>query len=212
MIKNGENEKHTTTEGSTTPQKPGLFNNKMYFVIFWIIFFIMIILITVKCVINLTDIPTLNGAFALKEYTSSDIETLTAVLTNRLEEENTSLHPGYRMDMQLSPNYQVYAGEDGKTAAVVYTVEFRGLNYTVIGYTHSNYFNGLNSLIEQRNKLINDGAYTWDNSYIPEDTDEILMPTPTPDVPPTHTSDGTPILPDVDDTDEVIERGGGEEE
>lgn len=176
--------------------------------LFWFAFFVVVTLITTKCVLNLVDAQTLNGAFETKTYTADNISSLTASLEAQLKTENAKLHTAYGMDMTILPTYQVYASEDGASALVVYTVKFNGRTYPIYGYSQSHYFNGLNSLLEHRNSLIKTGAYTWDTNYIPEE-DEIV---PTPTQIPTHTSDGTPIVNETDDTDEVIERGGGEEE
>lgn len=208
---NGTTTKNMTEMGDDTDVEvttPTI--SKTHSILFWIIFFLIVVLITIKGVLDLTEVMKLEGQFIEKQYSSKDISELTDILEGKLLAENEKLHSGYRMDMELIDTYQVFTSEDGTTASVFYTVKFRNTTYTVVGYTGMNYFNGLTTLFEYRDTLIKNGDYTWDNSYIPEEDEETPVVIPT--TPPTQMPDGTPITDQVDDTDEVIERGDYEEE
>lgn len=208
MIDNNETNIEEITKDTTIKKRNRA--GKAGFIIFWLIFFLLIVLIAIKGAIDLSEVMTLNAQFTGATYTKADIDNLTIALNKKLVTENESLHPGYRMDMTVNNSYHVYSSEDGSTASVFYTVKFRNNTYTIVGYTGSNYFNGLNTLFNYRDTLIKNGDYTWDNSYIPEAGEE--LPEVTPTTSPTHTLDGTPITNETDNTDEVIERGGEEEE
>ena len=212
MIENNENaELNVNNILKHVSRKRGTVSSKTNFIIFWIIFFLIIVLIVIKGVLDISEImTTLHGEFTEIQYTAEDVDSLTTTLENTLEAENAKLHTAYGLDLTLLPTYQVYSSEQGDFAMVMYNVKFKNNIYTVTGYTTSHYFNGLSTILDNRNSLIKDGKYSWDNSYIPKENE--IVPTITPTQTPAYTEGGIPITSDINDTDEVIERGSEEEE
>lgn len=196
---NGTTTKNITEMGNDTDIEvttPAI--SKTHSILFWIIFFLIVVLITIKGVIDLTEVMKLEGQFMEKQYTSSDITELTSIVNEKIAKQNNTLHTAYGMDIVLSPDYSVYTSADGTYALVLYTATFANKTYILAGNTLNNYCDGLMSLINERNARIADGKYKWDTNYIPDDTSN---------VPSIDTPNDTPITSDTDEEEIVIERG-----
>lgn len=209
-----KNEKTQTWTGSTcsqTENKKKQHRNKLSAILFWIIFFLLIVFATISGVLYLTNIMEVAGQFIEAQYSQADITALTQSLQEDIDEQNSQMHKAYGLDIVLLPDYEVYSSADGTYAVVLYKATFANSTYLLMGSTRNQYVDGLMTLKNERNARIEAGNYKWDDTWVPEPGYDVPIPTITP-MPTATPIPDAPITDKTDDTEEVIERGGGDEE